>query len=61
MPQQLDDLSHDEAARILRDVVLGVPEPAEESPAAKEWRQKMIAAKEEAEAQGLMLDTPFDW
>ncbi|MCI0360267.1 MAG: hypothetical protein L0211_17460 [Planctomycetaceae bacterium] len=54
------ELTMEQRNRILRDVVLGVPPPADETPKAREWRIKMEREKAEADKAGLMLEIPSD-
>jgi hypothetical protein len=54
-------LNHDARARIVRDVVLEIPPPADESPEAAAFRQEVERDKAAADKAGHMLDLPFDW
>lgn len=56
-----DTLTSEEKRRILRNVILEVSPPPDESPAAREWREGLEKEKAKADAAGVMLDIPFDW
>jgi hypothetical protein len=53
-------LTYDQQVKILKDVVLGAPEPQHESPEEMAWRQECRKEKEQADDNGHMLEIPFD-
>lgn len=54
-------MTYDQRVRILRDVILGVEPPADESNEAKQVRAAFVADKAKADKAGYMLEIPFDW
>jgi hypothetical protein len=54
-------MDYDQQVRIARNVILGLPPEANETPEAAAWRQSIERDNEAAKQAGHMLDLPFDW
>jgi hypothetical protein len=54
-------LSYTDQTRIYQEVVVGAEPPANESPEAKEWREKISKTVKESMDAGLTPDVPLDW
>lgn len=55
-----NELTQKEKNDILRDVVLVVDPPTNETDEQRDWRKRMEKQVHEADAKGYMTETPFD-
>lgn len=60
MANEKSELSEKKMADILRNVVLGVDPPVNETDAERDWRKKMEKDVHDANAKGFMVEAPFD-
>ncbi len=55
-----DGLTYKQRERILKGVILGAPVPANETPAAREWRLQCERDVAQCRALGCTPELPFD-
>lgn len=54
-------ISYDKQVTILRNVILGIAPPENETPEEKVLREQFEQDKADADKEGRMLDFPLDW